>query len=215
VGGCSAGRDGGPRDPEPPSPFADCAALAGPPAGAGPSAVAGVPSETGSPSGPAGAGVATGPARDPATVAAGNPGVARLPDGDLPCFTGGTAVALGQLRGPAVVNLWASWCPPCREELPAFQRLADRTAGRLHVIGVNTRDRRESARSLAVDLGLTLPNLIDQDERLRTGLGRAALPVTAFVDGQGRIRHLHDAGALDDATLERLVQQHLGVATGP
>lgn len=135
-----------------------------------------------------------------------------MPAVRLPCFTGGETVALDSVRGPAVINIWASWCQPCREELPAFQRLAERTAGRLHVVGVDNRDRRESARSLAVDLGLSYPNLVDRDERLRTELGQAALPVTLFADGQGRIRHLDGSGALDDATLAALVERHLQVA---
>ena len=80
----------------------------------------------------------------------------RLPDLRLPCFTGGEPVGLDAVRGPAVINLWASWCGPCRKELPAFQRLAGRTGGQLHVVGVDTRDDREAAQSLAADLGSDL-----------------------------------------------------------
>ncbi|MBO4205000.1 TlpA family protein disulfide reductase, partial [Micromonospora echinofusca] len=139
---------------------------------------------------------------------------ATLPALDLPCFTDGSTVTLAGLRGPAVVNLWASWCAPCRDELPAFQRLAERTAGTLHVVGVNSRDGREAARSVGLDLGLTFPTLADPQEQLSRQLGRNALPLTLFVDGQGRIRHLDSSGALDDATLTGLVRQHLGVVSG-
>jgi len=111
-----------------------------------------------------------------------------------------------------VINLWASWCHPCRKELPVFQHLADTMGERVHVVGVDTRDERESAQSLAADLGITYPNLVDRDELLRTALGRSTLPLTLFVDGQGRIRHVHDAGALDDDALAGLLQRHLGVA---
>lgn len=186
VSACAAEPTGGAGE-EPPSPFADCAALAAPPAGHDPQTVTEVD------------GSATRP----------------LPDVHLPCFTGGATVALSSLRGPAVVNLWASWCDPCRKELPALQRLADAAGGQLHVVGVSTRDRRESARSLAADLGLTFPNLVDRDESVRTGLGRAALPITLFVDGQGRIRHLDDSGVLDDVALAELARRHLKVAIVP
>jgi thiol-disulfide isomerase/thioredoxin len=194
------------------APFADCAALSRPPAKpAGPSAAgpssAGPsstdPSSTGTPAG------GTDPAGNRGLVPAGAPTL--LPDLRLPCFTGGDPVGLAAVRGPAVVNLWASWCPPCRKELPAFQRLAGRAGGQLHVVGVDTRDDRDAARSLAVDFGLTFPTLFDPDEQLRRKVARNALPITLFVDAEGRVRHIDNTGALDDSSLSALVERHLGV----
>ncbi|GIG85202.1 TlpA family protein disulfide reductase [Plantactinospora endophytica] len=136
-----------------------------------------------------------------------------LPALSLPCFVGEGPVAVGELRGPAVVNLWASWCPPCRKELPAFQRLAERAGDRIRVVGVNTGDGRSAARSIGEDFGLEFPNLYDRDQKLLRGLGgRAVLPVTLLVDAQGRIKHRDETGVLDDAELTALVRQHLGVA---
>jgi thiol-disulfide isomerase/thioredoxin len=134
-----------------------------------------------------------------------------LPEVALPCFTGGQDVTVSAIRGPAVVNLWGSWCPPCREELPAFQRFADRAAGKVTVVGVDTRDSRSAASSLAADLGLSYPNLFDPDERLRLEVEVSALPATLFVDRDGRVRHLYNSTALDDATLATLAAKHLGV----
>jgi thiol-disulfide isomerase/thioredoxin len=148
------------------------------------------------------------PAAAPVTLAGeGEP----LPEVALPCFTGGQDVTVSAIRGPAVVNLWGSWCPPCREELPAFQRFADRATGKVTVVGVDTRDSRSAASSLAADLGLTYPNLFDPDERLRAKLEVSALPATLFVDREGRVRHLYNSTALDDATLATLAAKHLGV----
>jgi thiol-disulfide isomerase/thioredoxin len=135
----------------------------------------------------------------------------RLPDLTLPCFTGGQTVDIGQIKGPALVNLWASWCPPCREELPAFQRLADRLDGRVRVVGVVTQDTRNGARWLATDLGITFPALVDEDADLLSGVGRSALPVTLFVDSAGRIAYTYNSQPLDDAALARLVDKYLGV----
>ncbi|GAB3967543.1 TlpA disulfide reductase family protein [Plantactinospora veratri] len=169
--------------------FTDCAAL---------TASAAAP---GTPAGTAGA--------SGATPAAGR----SLPALDLPCFVGGGEVAVGELRGPAVLNLWASWCAPCRKELPAFQRLAERAGDRLRVVGVNSGDSRPAAQSIGEDFGLEFPNLYDRDKKLLTGLGgRAVLPVTLLVDADGRIRHRDETGALDDAELATLVRRHLGVA---
>ncbi|BCB85677.1 TlpA family protein disulfide reductase [Phytohabitans suffuscus] len=148
------------------------------------------------------------PAAAPVALAgAGEP----LPEVTLPCFTGGQEVTVSAIRGPAIVNLWGSWCGPCREELPAFQRFADRAAGKVTVVGIDTRDSRPAASSLAADLGVTYPNLFDPSERLRAKLGVTALPATLFVDRDGRVRHLYNSTALDDATLATLAAKHLGV----
>lgn len=175
--------------PNPPDPFADCSTLTAPP----------VP-------GPAGLGlVPSAPSPKPTAPTQPVPAVA------LPCFTGGAEVALADLRGPAVVNLWATWCLPCRKELPAFQRLADRTDG-LHVIGVDTVDKRDDGRDLGIELGLTFPTLFDPERKLSTELAVGpGLPLTLFIDADGQIRYLHTSGALDDAALTALVEQHLGV----
>lgn len=131
-----------------------------------------------------------------------------LPALELACFTGGEPFPLADLRGPAVVNLWASWCPPCREELPALQRYADAHAGEVHVLGVITDDRREAAAALADDLGLTFPALDDPDAQLQAQIG-GALPVTLFVDAAGTVRYTHVEGELDETELDEYVTEYL------
>jgi thiol-disulfide isomerase/thioredoxin len=194
--GCTSGREAAARG-DTSSPFADCAALGAPPTAA---------KTTGSPAAPV-----TG-TPDPVRAQAGAVGRSfPLPDLGLPCFTGGDTVSLRSLRGPAVINLWASWCAPCRKELPAFQRFAERAAGRVHVIGVDTRDDRAAAQSLADDLSITFPTLFDPGEKLRLQLERSVLPITLFVDGEGRVAHVYDSTTLDEALLGELVVRHLGV----
>ncbi|MBU8857525.1 MULTISPECIES: TlpA disulfide reductase family protein [unclassified Micromonospora] len=135
----------------------------------------------------------------------------QLPDLTLNCFTGGTPVNLRDVKGPAVINVWASWCPPCRKELPAFQRLSDRADGRFQVIGVNSRDSRGGAQSIGEDFGVDFPMLLDQGDAFQRALERNAFPLTVLVDADGRIRHTDATGALDDARLAALVERHLGV----
>ncbi|KAB1904750.1 TlpA family protein disulfide reductase [Micromonospora sp. AMSO1212t] len=135
----------------------------------------------------------------------------QLPDLTLNCFTGGTPVSLRDVKGPAVINVWASWCPPCRKELPAFQRLSERADGRFQVIGVNSRDSRGGAQSIGEDYGVDFPMLLDQGDAFQRALERNAFPLTVLVDADGRIRHTDATGALDDARLAALLQRHLGV----
>lgn len=196
--GCTAG-DPQPDPSEAPPPFAGCAALTGPPAG-----------ESAAPTGES-----VAPAGDSVAPTVGAAELPVLPSIELPCFTGGAPVAITAIHGPAVINLWASWCGPCRKELPAFQRLADRSAGQLHVVGVDVRDRRSAAISIAETYDLTFPTLYDPDEKLLNGLERNFVPMTLFIDVTGTLRHLDISGALDDAALTELVEQHLGVAVRP
>ena len=135
---------------------------------------------------------------------------ADLPDLKLPCFTGGASVRLADLRGPAVINIWATWCDPCREELPAMQRLADRTQGRLRVVGVDTGDSRDAASSFGTDKKVSLPTLYDRDRKLVGALGRTALPVTVFLDADGK-RFVYNQLPPDDARLAALVRAYTGV----
>ncbi|MDG4784287.1 redoxin family protein [Micromonospora sp. WMMD961] len=198
VAGCTAGTaddDPAPRPAaaERPSPFRDCATLATAPTPTSPGSGTPTPSTPGS---------------DPTAPAAGGPA---LPDLTLSCFTGGAPVALRSVAGPAVINVWASWCPPCRKELPAFQRLSERAAGQFQVVGVNSRDSRSGAQSIGEDFGVRFPILVDQGEALQRELKRNAMPLTLFVDTDGRIRHIDATGALDDAQLAKLVRQHLGL----
>ncbi|WFE51361.1 TlpA disulfide reductase family protein [Micromonospora sp. WMMD1155] len=205
----AAGCTSGPADEQPaprpaaaerPSPFRDCATLGTAPTAATPG------SGTAGP----GSGTATPGTSGSGTAAPGS-GAQALPELTLSCFTGGAPIALRSVAGPAVINVWASWCPPCRKELPAFQRLSERAAGRLQVVGVNSRDSRSGAQSIGEDFGVRFPILVDQGEALQRELQRNAIPLTLFVDADGRIRHVDATGALDDAQLVKLVRQHLGL----
>jgi thiol-disulfide isomerase/thioredoxin len=146
-----------------------------------------------------------------ATAGSGSAGEP-LPDIALPCFVGGQPVRLAHLGTPTVINLWASWCAPCRTELPQIQRYAERAAGRVQVVGVITSDpNRGGASSLVDDFGLRFPMLYDEPAALRTRVGVQALPATLLVDAGGRVAYRYNARPLDEAALADLVQRYLGV----
>lgn len=135
---------------------------------------------------------------------------ADLPDVTLPCFTGGADIKLTALRGPAVINLWGSWCGPCRAELPVMQELADATAGKLRVLGVNTKDSEDAGASFAADHKISMPTLYDPEQKVLFGLGSTTVPATVFLDANGK-RYLYTGTALDKPSLGELVRTHTGV----
>jgi cytochrome c biogenesis protein CcmG/thiol:disulfide interchange protein DsbE len=152
---------------------------------------------------------ALGPCPEPSDRPA--EGAQTLPDLAFDCPGGGT-LDLGRAPGvPTVVNLWGSWCGPCREELPLVQELADRSGDRLHVIGLISRDTASRAESFAEDAGVTFATAFDGDGELLAELGRAALPFTYFLDADGGIAHVEvgEIESLDELTA--LVAEHLGV----
>ena len=116
---------------------------------------------------------------------------------------------LRALGRPAVVNLWASWCAPCRRELPALNTYAQR--GTVLVIGVATEDRRGGTGAIIDEFGLGFPTLFDREGRLLKAIGSVPLPVTLFLTADGTIAYTHRAGALDTAGFERLAREYLGV----
>ncbi len=155
------------------------------------------------------------PAASSASPVAGGPAASsptvRLPDLRLACLTGGELVPLAHLGRPMVLNLWASWCAPCRAELPQLEKFSHRAGDGVLVLGVVTGDTRSAAISVADDFGVGFPAVFDPDRRFLTEIGRAALPVTIFADADGRVRHVDSSGALTEARLSELTMTHLGV----
>lgn len=144
----------------------------------------------------------------PATTAA--PTKQGLPDVTLPCLGGGTAMTMSRLRGPLVVNLWAQWCGPCREEMPYYAAFARKYAGKVAVLGIDSRDYQpEAALQLAKQEGVGYPLVSDQDPAIR-GVG-TALPQVILIDKSGRVAYQQAVQIKSVAQLVDLVREHLGV----
>lgn len=123
----------------------------------------------------------------------------------LPCLTGGRPVEVSRLGGqPIVVNLWATWCTPCREEMPVLQAAADAYQGRAVFVGVDTRDRPEAAAAFLDKLAITYPQLVDLDGELLDWTRVPGLPVTLVLDPDGRVVDRH-VGALSAADVRDLL----------
>lgn len=115
---------------------------------------------------------------------------------------------------PIVVNLWASWCGPCRAELPLLDALNDRVGkDGVRVIAVAEDTVRKRASSLADHLGLRLTVVYDVTNATARALNPPTLPTTYVVDGTGVVRYVH-AGALDAAGIAQ-IEAEIGYLTGP
>jgi thiol-disulfide isomerase/thioredoxin len=119
--------------------------------------------------------------------------VARVPPAPAPDFelTGldGKPVRLGDFRGRVVfLNFWATWCPPCREEMPAMQALAAELEKQgLVVLALNYEESAETAEAYIRETGLTLPVLLDAEGAVARRYRVTGLPASFFVDRRGAL----------------------------
>jgi cytochrome c biogenesis protein CcmG, thiol:disulfide interchange protein DsbE len=124
----------------------------------------------------------------------------------LPPLGGGPRTALADYRGRVVVlNYWASWCTPCRQESPLLERWHQRISARGGtVLGVDSLDVTADARAFIGRFRLTYPMLRDRDGDTQKRFGVTGYPETLVVDRRGRIAALQ-RGPVDDAFLRRTV----------
>jgi thiol-disulfide isomerase/thioredoxin len=116
---------------------------------------------------------------------------------------------LGELRGtPVVVNVWGSWCPPCREEAPVLGAAAKEYAGRAQFLGIDILDDRPSARAFILEYDWTYPSIFDPQGAIRDGLGYIGQPITLIYDSQGDLA-FEWQGTITEDILRREIHQVL------
>jgi peroxiredoxin len=119
------------------------------------------------------------------------------PQSQAPDFTlkslEGKNMRLAEQRGNVVlVNFWASWCGPCKQEMPHLNRLYDKyRASGFVLLGVNIDDDPRAASSAAARMGLRFPVLLDADKAVSRLYDLGSMPATVLVDRDGRVRFLH------------------------
>lgn len=140
-------------------------------------------------------------------------GADQLPSLLQTCLDGSGSVDLSALRGtPMVINLWATWCGPCRTEAPFLAEASQQSGGSVRFVGVDVADPDPTA---ALDFagahGWTYAQLADPDRAFAGRIGVVGIPQTLFVDADGRIVYRH-AGALTSADqLRGLLRDHLAI----
>ncbi len=113
---------------------------------------------------------------------------------------------------PLVINFWASWCTPCRAEMPAFDRVHRTLGDKVAIVGVTDEDDHEAAAEAAKKSGATYPLLVDEDQTLLTDLQLSGLPGTVFVDADGNVIG-HHLGALTEEELTTQIEDRYGITS--
>lgn len=134
------------------------------------------------------------------------------PDFMLGTLDGGQ-LTLSQLQGhPVVLNLWASWCLPCRKEMPAIEKAYERYKDQgLIVVGLNmtSQDSVSDVRAFVEQLGLTFPIVLDRDGAVSERYQLLGLPSTFFIDRKGIIRSVVVGGPMSEATIQSNIEDLL------
>lgn len=155
------------------------------------------------------AGIADCPTSDPEAEA--------VPDGlpavTLACLGGGPEVDLAGLRGkPMVINVWAQWCGPCRQEAPHLRAVAARGGDKINFLGIDYDDPDPAAAIEYAGMAKwRYPQLQDRQKSIKPGLKILGPPQTLFVDADGRITFRHNGPITSDKELIAAIEEHLGV----
>ena len=138
-------------------------------------------------------------------------GPAQVVGGELPAFTlpalGGSDTSLATLRGKdVVVNVWATWCGPCRREMPALERLARSMSPRLTVVAIDQGEDSQVVNAYVKQFNVSFPVYLDRDQRVGTTLHLVGLPSSFFVDRSGVVRDAVDGEMTYQMMLEKARQ---------
>lgn len=148
----------------------------------------------------------------PTSIKGTKPVAGGLPNVVLPCLGEGPEVDLAGVRGkPMVVNVWASWCGPCRAELPILGAVSERTRDQVEFLGVNVSDTRKAGLEMAGTYKMRFPSVFDPQFASRAGLRVGGVPLTLFVRADGSVAYRHNGPVTSEDQLEQLIHTSLGV----
>ena len=145
--------------------------------------------------------------KEPVTGRSGETRVGKpAPDVRLEAFDGSSFALSDHLGSPIVLNFWASWCLPCRDEAPALKELWNRWHGQgLVLVGINSQDGYDDASAFLTEFNVPYLNVIDTDGIASIDYGVVGLPVTMFIGKDGVVRQRY-VGALKLDIVEPWIQ---------
>ncbi len=124
----------------------------------------------------------------------------------LPCMDNKSKVQFGAIRGPIIVNVWGSWCAPCKEEIPFFRSFYAKNP--IQILGVDVEEASQSDGSdFILANGMTWPSVVDSDGRSRALFGMG-VPVTWFIDENGKVLYKKIGVLKSEAELRKLAQDY-------
>ena len=129
----------------------------------------------------------------------------------LDCLDGTDGASINGIKGPAIINVWGSWCGPCKEEMPILRSFYEKAQGKLVLIGVDVEEASiEDGRKFVENNGITWPNLYDADGKSRAYFGMG-VPVTWFIAADGSVAYKHIGVIKSEKELISMTSKYLGV----
>jgi thiol-disulfide isomerase/thioredoxin len=136
---------------------------------------------------------------------------AKSSDTLLNCLTGSQKISVESLRGPLILNVWGSWCGPCKQEMPYFVDFHHQANGKVQLLGIAVEEAKaQDSKDFIVANGMTWPNLFDAKGVTRKNFGMG-VPVTWFIDEQGTVVYKHIGVVKSTKELIDLTAQYLKV----
>jgi len=129
----------------------------------------------------------------------------------LDCLDGTDGASINGIKGPAIINVWGSWCGPCKEEMPILRSFYEKAQGKLALIGVDVEEASiGDGRKFVENYGITWPNLYDADGKSRAYFGMG-VPVTWFIAADGNVAYKHIGVIKSEKELISMTSKYLGV----
>jgi len=130
---------------------------------------------------------------------------------ELNCLDGTTGAAINSLKGPLIINVWGSWCGPCKQEIPIVRSFYKKAQGKVALVGVDVEEASiKAGQSFVENNGITWPNLYDSNGSSRAYFGMG-VPVTWFISADGKVAYKHIGVLKNEIELITLTSQYLGV----
>ena len=132
-------------------------------------------------------------------------------DTTLNCLTGPEKISVESLRGPLIVNVWGSWCGPCKQEMPYFVEFHHQANGKVKLLGIAVEEAKaQDSKDFIISYGITWSNLYDAKGETRGTFGMG-VPVTWFIDEQGTVVYKHIGVVKSTEELIELTAKYLKV----
>jgi len=130
---------------------------------------------------------------------------------NLDCLDGSTGASVNTLKGPMIINVWGSWCGPCKEEMPILRSFYKKAEGKVALVGVDVEEASIiDGQDFVENNGITWPNLFDSSGSSRPYFGMG-VPVTWFIAPDGSVAYKHIGVLKNEIELISLTSKYLGV----